>query len=172
LRRPLHPFILGDAPRTSAKKLEGREDEMGTSRRSAGRGWYDFAAVLFAIAGIWNGLAGLSAIFKKEYFSEQSLLYQNLQVWGWVWLIMGLLQLGAAAALVAGGGRGMGIALAAVSCVIQFASIGAYPLWSILVIALDIVVIYGLTAHGGRPASAFPEPAPRPADVSGLPRMG
>jgi hypothetical protein len=112
-----------------------------------GRGWYDFAGVLFALAGVWNSISGLSAIFKKEYFSEAGLIYQNLQVWGWVWLVLGIVQLGTAAALIGGGGRIVAIVLAAISATVSFASIGAYPLWSILVIAIDVLMIYGLTTH-------------------------
>lgn len=135
------------------------------SRR--GRGWYDFAGALFALAGIWNALAGLSAIFKKEYFSESSLVYENLQLWGWVWLVLGLVQLGTAAALIGGGGRIVGIVLAAISATVSFASIGAYPLWSILVIALDVLIIYGLTAHpeSGTGEVFAPPVAPRPEEM-------
>jgi|SRR5512141_1666355 hypothetical protein len=112
-----------------------------------GKGWYDFAGTLFALAGIWNSIGGLSAVFKKEYFSEGGLIYENLQVWGWIWLVLGLVQLGAAAALIGGGGRTIGIVLAGISATISFASIGAYPLWAILVIALDVLIIFGLTTH-------------------------
>jgi hypothetical protein len=122
-----------------------------------GGGWYDFAGALFALAGVWNAVSGLSAIFKKELFSESGLVYGDLQLWGWVWLVLGLVQLGAAAALIGGGGRTIGIVLAAISATVSFASIGAYPLWSILVIVLDVLIIYGLTTHpepGG--GEAFP----------------
>ena len=70
------------------------------SDRGKGGGWADLAAVLFVIGGIHNGIAGLSAIFKKEYFSESGLLDENLQTWGWVWLILGFLQLVAASLLI------------------------------------------------------------------------
>jgi hypothetical protein len=100
---------------------------------------------MFGIVGFFNGIQGLSAIFKKEYFSEEALVYQNLQLWGWIWLIVGVLQIAAAISLFSGRGRVLGIVLAAGSAVVSFTSIGAYPLWSILVIAIDILIIYGLT---------------------------
>ena len=115
--------------------------------RSGGRGWYDFAGAMFGIVGFFNGIQGLSAIFKKEYFSEDALVYQNLQLWGWIWLILGVVQIGAAISLFSGKGRVLGIVLAAGSAVVSFTSIGAYPLWAILVIAIDILIIHGLTLH-------------------------
>jgi len=132
-----------------------------------GMGWYDFAGALFALAGIWNAVSGLGAIFKKEYFSEEALIYENLQLWGWIWLVLGLVQLGAAAALIGGGGRVLGIVLAAISATVSFASIGAYPLWAILVIALDVLIIYGLTTHPETgTGEVFPSSvAPRPGEM-------
>src|SRR4029453_550653 len=117
------------------------------SERSGGRGWYDFAGAMFGIAGFFNGIPGLTAIFKKESFSEDALVYQNLQLWGWIWLILGVVQIGAAISLFSGRGRVLGIVLAAGSAVVSFTSIGAYPLWAILVIAIDVLIIHGLTLH-------------------------
>jgi len=61
-----------------------------------GTGVITFAAVMLSLAGFFNGIHGLAAIFKKEYFNEAGLLYQNLQLWGWIWLILGVLQISAA----------------------------------------------------------------------------
>jgi hypothetical protein len=110
-------------------------------------GWYDLAGAMFGIAGAFNSIQGLSAVIKNEYFAGGTLVYDNLQFWGWVWLIIGVLQVIAALMLLAGQGRVLGIILAALSAVISFASIGAYPLWSILVITLDVLIIHGLTVH-------------------------
>jgi len=138
-----------------------------------GTGIITFAAVILSLAGFFNGIHGLAAIFKKEYFDEASLLYQNLQVWGWVWLILGVLQISAAYMLLgrARAGRTLAIFLAGVSAVIAFASMGAHPVGSILVIAMDVLVIYGLTVRADMfsaagiddsPISPRPEPSGRP----------
>jgi len=138
-----------------------------------GTGIVTFAAVMLSLAGSFNGIHGLAAIFKKEYFNETGLLYQNLQVWGWVWLILGVLQISAAYMLFgrASGGRILAIALAGVSAIIAFASMGAHPVGSILVIAMDVLVIWGLTVRaemfipGGiddSPIAPRPEPSGRP----------
>lgn len=114
-----------------------------------GTGIITFAAVILSLAGFFNGIHGLAAIFKKEYFVESSLLYEDLQLWGWVWLILGVLQISAAYMLFgrASGGRILAIILAAVSAVIAFATLGAHPTGSILVIAMDVLVIWGLTVR-------------------------
>ena len=133
--------------------------------RDSGRGWYDFAGAMFGIAGAFNAIQGLSAIFKKEIFAEEALVYQNLQLWGWAWLIVGILQIAAAIMLFSGQGRVLGIVLAAVSAVVSFTSLGAHPTWAIVVIAIDVLIIHGLTtrAHVEHDAETFMGPqAPRP----------
>jgi hypothetical protein len=119
------------------------------STRRPGGGWADFAAVILAIAGFLNALQGLSALFKREYFSEQGLVYENLGVWAAVWIAVGIGQIGTASLLVGRepAGRILAIIFAAGSIVVSFMSMGAYPVWHLTVLALDILIIYGLTTH-------------------------
>jgi hypothetical protein len=138
-----------------------------------GTGIITFAAVVLSLAGFFNGIHGLAAIFKKEYFVESSLLYENLQLWGWVWLILGVLQISAAYMLFgrASGGRILAIVLAGVSAVIAFATLGAHPTGSILVIAMDVIVIYGLTVRAEMfvPGGIDDSPIAPRAEPSGRP---
>jgi hypothetical protein len=138
-----------------------------------GTGIITFAAVILSLAGLFNGINGLAAIFKKEYFVESSLLYENLQLWGWVWLILGVLQISAAYMLFgrASGGRILAIVLAAVSAVIAFATLGAHPTGSILVIAMDVLVIWGLTVRADMfvPGGIDDSPIAPRAEPSGRP---
>ncbi len=144
-----------------------------STRKPKAPGIVTFAAVLFTIAGFFHGIEGLTAIFKKEYFHESSLIYENLQVWGWVSLVLGILQLSAAYLLLgrATSGRTLGIVVASASVILTFFSIEAHPLGGILLIAVDILIIYGLTVHsdafvpGGieeGPSAPRPEPSGRP----------
>ncbi|HET7236244.1 MAG TPA: hypothetical protein VFK59_07415 [Actinomycetota bacterium] len=138
-----------------------------------GTGIITFAAVILSLAGLFNGINGLAAIFKKEYFVESGLLYENLQLWGWVWLILGVLQISAAYMLFgrASGGRILAIVLAAVSAVIAFATVGAHPTGSILVIAMDVLVIWGLTVRADMfvPGGIDDSPIAPRAEPSGRP---
>ena len=134
------------------------------AERRGDRGWYDFAGAMFGIAGAFNAIQGLSAIMKKEYFAGGSAVYDNLQFWGWAWLIIGVVQIGAAIMLFSGQGRMLGIVLAALSAVVSFTSLGAYPVWGIIVIAMDVLIIHGLTAHPsveGYSSSGIGQGAPR-----------
>jgi hypothetical protein len=123
------------------------------------QGWFDFAALIIGLNGVFNGFAGLGALLRKEVFAEGSLIFQQLQVWAWVWLLVGALQVLVAAALLNGSGRVPAIAIAAVSAAVSFASMGAYPIWSLVVIAFDVLVIYHLTTgEGARSPGALREP--------------
>jgi hypothetical protein len=117
--------------------------------RRRGAGWADFAAVVFAIVGFANAIQGLTALFKKEHFTESGLAYSNLRFWAIVWLILGFLQMGAASLLVsrATSGRTLGIVLASGSAVVAFFSLGAHTSWSLAILAMDLLIVYGLTAH-------------------------
>lgn len=112
-------------------------------------GWATFAGVLFMVAGLWNFFAGWAALARKEYFDEASLLYQNLQVVGWVWLGIGVIQVLASYLIFARrpSGRTLGVVLAALSMFVWFFTIGAYPMWAMMIVAIDALIIYGLTAH-------------------------
>ena len=148
--------------------------EGGTMARRGGGGWANFAAVVFAIVGISNGIQGLGALFKKEYFSEASLLYSNLQFWAWAWLIVGFLQIIASSMLVgrSRGGRTLGIVLAGGSAVVAFFSIGAYPVWGLAVLAMDLMIVFGLTVHPdayGDTDVSGPGPLDRGASLTGPP---
>ena len=144
-----------------------------SSRKPKAPGVVTFAAVLFTIGGFFHGIEGLGAIFKKEYFNESSLLYENLQVWGWASLILGVLQISAAYLIIgrATSGRTLGIVVASLSAIATFFSIEAHPLGGVLVIAVDVLIVYGLTVHadafvpGGideGPMAPRPEPSGRP----------
>ncbi len=112
-------------------------------------GWAMFAGVLFMVAGFWNLFAGWAALVRKEYFSEASLLYHDLLVVGWVWLGIGVIQVLASYLIFARrpSGRVLGVVLAALSMLVWFFTIGAYPMWAMMIVAIDALIIYGLTAH-------------------------
>ena len=111
-----------------------------------------FAAVMLLIAGSFQVLAGLAGIFENEFYVTTSNYFLEFDVsaWGWFHLIWGVLVLIAGFGLLQGSlwGRTLGVIGAAVSALINFAFIPYYPFWSILIIAVDIGVIWALTAHG------------------------
>jgi hypothetical protein len=152
------------------------------SRRRPGGGWADFTAVILAIAGFLNALQGLSALYKREIFSEEALVFQNLGVWAAVWIAVGIGQIGTASLLVGRepAGRLLAIIFAAGSIVVSFFTMGAYPVWHLTVIALDVLIIFGLTTHPeafdesvgdeDEPGRDWIHPADRPSVTPPLPR--
>ena len=121
-----------------------------------GAGWVMFAGIMIFIAGSLNTIWGIAAIDKASFFIEnERYIISDLSTWGWIVLIIGVLQLIAAFSIWAGNayGRWVGILTASASAIGALLSIPGYPLWSLAVFSLDILVIYGLVAYGGRPTS-------------------
>jgi len=116
-------------------------------------GWVYFASLMMMLVGGFQAIAGLVALFKDDFYlvTERSLLVFNYTTWGWVHLVMGLVIFAAGVALMNGAtwARMVGVFLAGLSLFANMAFFSAYPLWSILMIVIDVLVIYALTVHGG-----------------------
>jgi hypothetical protein len=113
-----------------------------------------FAGIMIAMAGVMNGIYGIAAIGESSFFvSDTKYILSNLNAWGWVMLGLGALQLIAAFSIWKGGGFGrwFGIAVAALNGIAALMAIPGYPLWSLCVLAVDVLVIYGLVAYGSDP---------------------
>ena len=110
-------------------------------------GWWVFAAILLGISGVLNVIWGIAAIGDSNFFTANAhYVFSNLNTWGWITLIIGVIELFAAFSLFQGGGFGkwIGIIAAALASVDALMSIPAAPFWSICVFALSIVIIYEL----------------------------
>jgi len=121
---------------------------------SAWTGWTIFASVMLVVVGGMNLIQGLVAIFQDDYFlvrSGDDLLITSFTTWGWIMAIWGSAQIVAGAGLNTGKGwaRWLAIAIVCVSILIQTLFLAAYPVWSAMIIALDVIVIYALTARWG-----------------------
>jgi hypothetical protein len=116
-------------------------------------GWIVFAAVLMIMVGILHAIEGFVALFKDTYYVARpsGLVFSvDYTTWGWVHLIAGLLVAGAGAALFTGRmwARVIGVGVALLSLIANFTFINAYPVWSTIMIAVDVLIIYALTVHG------------------------
>ena len=117
-----------------------------------GEGWLLFAGIMVLIAGILNTIWGIAAIDKASFFVEdERYIIEDLSTMGWVILVIGIVQLFAAFSIWSGGGFGrwLGIISASFSAVGALLSIPGFPLWSIAVFGIDLLIIYGLAAYGG-----------------------
>jgi len=115
-------------------------------------GFTVFAAIMMIMVGVWQALAGLVAIFENEFYVQtRNYLYEfDATTWGWIHLVLGLIVAFAGWGLLSGQtwARIVGITLAALSATANFLFIPYYPFWSLLIIAVDVFVIWALTAHG------------------------
>jgi hypothetical protein len=117
-------------------------------------GWLVFASFMMFLVGTFQAIQGLVAIFDDGYYVvRESGLVVNVDytVWGFVHLLLGILLILCGAGVLTGNvlARGVGVLLAGLSAIANMAFIGAYPVWSIMVIVVDLLVIYALTVHGG-----------------------
>ena len=129
-------------------------------------GWVTFAGIMLFILGVLNVIYGIAAIGDSKFFiQDQKYILSNLNTWGWVTLILGALQLGAAFSLWSGGlyGRFVAILAASLSAMAALLSIPAYPFWSLAIFAIDIIVIYQVAMYGGAGYEEAPSPETRHA---------
>jgi hypothetical protein len=115
-------------------------------------GWVIFAAIMLIIVGVLNVIWGIAAIADSKFFvQDQKYIISNLHLWGWITLIVGVLQLLAGFSLWSGNiyGRVMAILFASLSALAALLSIPAYPFWSLAIFALDIIIIYQVSLYGG-----------------------
>jgi hypothetical protein len=116
-------------------------------------GWVYFAGLMLMLAGVFQSIAGLVALFKDEVFvvSQQNLWLLDYTTWGWVHLLIGVFLLMAGSAIASGKvwGRTIGVVFAALGLIANFGFIPVYPLWSILLVVVDGLGIYALIVHGG-----------------------
>lgn len=131
---------------------------MATMDRTDARvsGWaYGFAAFAGAVmllVGIFQAFAGLAAIFEDEFFVVGANYAYDIDVtaWGWIHLILGAIIAIAGVSIYTGAAwaRSIGVLLAVLSAVANFFFIPYYPVWSVLIIALNIAVIWALVQYG------------------------
>jgi hypothetical protein len=124
-------------------------------RHAAGRGlgMVVFAGALVALIGFFNLLDGIAAIVNSSFFiGGAHYVVGDLRAWGWVMTIFGAVQLLAAVGVWAGSqlARWFAVAVVGLNAIAQMFFIPSYPFWSLLIIAVDVVALWGLCAYGSR----------------------
>jgi hypothetical protein len=123
-----------------------------SQRSSAAVGWTMFAGIMLILIGAFHAIAGLSGIIKDDFYAvtPNYVLEFDVTTWGWIHLIGGIIVVFAGFGLFRGAvwARTVGVIVAAVSALVSFAWIPFYPVWSIVLIAIDVTVIWALTGHG------------------------
>jgi hypothetical protein len=125
----------------------------GHRAEGSGYGLVFFAAILLLIIGIFNMIYGIAAIANSHVFvANAHYVIGNLRTWGWITLILAILQLAAAAGILAGNqlARWFAVAVLALNAIDMMFFVPAYPFWALTIIAVDVVALYGLCAYASR----------------------
>ena len=119
-----------------------------------GTGWVLFAGIMFMVSSMLNVIWGIAAVSNSHFFvGNASYILSDLNTWGWVAIGFGVLEALAGLSIWRGGafGRWFGIGVASLAILAAMMSIPAYPFWALALVTIDVLVIYGLAAYGGRP---------------------
>jgi hypothetical protein len=122
-----------------------------------GAGWLFFAGTMLGLAGVFSMIDGIVALSKSSFYvADARYVFSDLRTWGWIVLAVGVVEILASLAVLARAqwARWFGIVVASLGALAQFAFMQSYPFWSITVLTLCILTVYGLAAYGGRPGSA------------------
>ncbi len=116
--------------------------------------WMFFAGAMLVLVGVFQVIDGLVSLFKNDLYTVRPArltLDVSYSVWGWAHLVIGvaMILLGYAVLAARPWARFTAIGLVLLSAVVHFAFIPAYPAWSLVVIAVDLLVVYALVVHGG-----------------------
>jgi hypothetical protein len=125
---------------------------MSQQRSGVAAGFTMFAAIMMILIGSFHIIAGLAGVFEDEFFAvtPEWIFQFDTTTWGWIHLLAGIVVILAGFGLFSGAvwARTVGVIVAAVSAVANFAWMPYSPVWSITIIAIDVFVIWALTMHG------------------------
>ena len=122
-------------------------------------GWTAFASLMMILIGLWWFLVGCVGIFQDDVFVTTSkyVFKFSSTSWGWIHIVLGVLVALAGIAVFAGAlwGRIVGVLMAAISCLIGFVWLPAYPVWGVILVTASVFVIWALTVHGHEVSEAY-----------------
>jgi hypothetical protein len=110
-----------------------------------------FVAILLLLAGTLNIIYGIGAVSNAHFFDNTQYVFSSLHTWGWITIIVGVIQLSAGFSLMSGNafGRVIGIVAASIGALESLLSIGGtHPWWSLAVFALCVWILHGLVVFG------------------------
>lgn len=115
-------------------------------------GWASVAGWMLILTGVFQALAGIGAIAEDDIYVEgREWVYQlSATTWGWTHLVVGILLVLVGAGILSGNvlARTVGVLIAGISAIAAFAFLPWYPVWAVILTAIDVSIIWALTAHG------------------------
>jgi hypothetical protein len=147
--------VTTPVPPTSAQGPTGQgpESEYYADEPTLWVGWIAFASVMMMLLGSLHAIQGLVGLFQDEYYlvgKNDLVVHVDFTTWGWVHLIAGILIAVAGGALLAGQmwARALAVVVAFGSAILNIAFLSAYPIWSTMMIVMDVLIIWAVTVHG------------------------
>ncbi len=123
------------------------------SRDTRAAGWQTFSGLVLALGGIFAVIDGLMAVYKSSFFVGNAVfIFSDLRAWGWITFGIGVLAFAAGLAVFSGRewARWTGIGIASLGALGQLLIAQAYPLWSLMIMAVYVLAVYGLAVYGVR----------------------
>lgn len=150
-------------PRLGPRTMEGAESVSNFAQGSQPRYlepestwvvWVEFAGLMMILVGSFHVIQGLVSLFRDEVFvvtRHRLVLDLDYTAWGWIHLVLGAIAVLVGVGLVAGRmvARILGVAVAFLSAVVNLAFLPAYPVWSVMMIVIDVVAMWAIVVHGG-----------------------
>jgi hypothetical protein len=116
-----------------------------------------FVAILFLMVGTLNIIYGIAAVSNAHFFDNTQYVFSSLHTWGWITIIVGIIQLTAGLSLMGGGGYGrvIGIVAATIGALESLLSVGGtHPWWSLAIFAVCVWILHGLLVFGDEQPAA------------------
>lgn len=115
-------------------------------------GWIGFASIILAIVGVFHIIAGFVALFQNDIYTvtNNAVWVFDYSQWGWIHIIGGILAFLAAGSLAQGHmyGRIVAVLVATGSVITNMLFVPVYPIWSIMMVTIGVLVIWAVTVHG------------------------
>ncbi|MGW0228926.1 DUF7144 family membrane protein [Actinopolymorpha singaporensis] len=147
------PATVPQARRSAEAEARGGRPSTMPEAAGYGMGWMVYAGTVLIVLGCLQAIWGFTSLFKTTYFlvaSSGLIIPWGYTAWGWFHIGLAALLVVTGLAILAGQtwARYAGIVIASISLLANFLSLAAFPIWSAILIAVDILVIYGLSVHG------------------------
>lgn len=127
------------------------------TRDSRAPGWRTFSGLVLALGGIFALTYGLMAVYRSTFFAADAVfVFSDLNTWGWITFGLGVLAVISGFAVFSGRewARWTGIAVAGLVALGQLMTAQAYPIWSLMLMGVSVLAIYGLAVYGVRESTA------------------
>ena len=130
-----------------------RGTEAQYDQPTAWAGWVVFAGAMLIMLGTFQIIQGIVALFDDGFYlvgSDGLVVDVDYNTWGWIHIVIGAVGVLTGVGLLAGNmaARVVGVGIAFLSAIVNLAFISAYPIWSTILITLDVIVIYAIIVHG------------------------